>query len=87
MERILHHLFGRIAFFAVVIVMVTVLIYWVGPLLTFAGYEPFREEWVRVAAIAVIVVGYGAFELFRYWRRRKKAEAIQKGLSSAEEGA
>ena len=87
MERLLQHLFGRVAFFAVVIVMVAALIYWVGPLLSVAGYEPFREEWVRIAAIAGIVVLYGLFELWRYWRRRKKADAIQKGLSSAEEGA
>ncbi len=87
MEYLLHHLFGRVAFFAVVIVMVAALIFWVGPLLSIAGYEPFREEWVRIAVIAGIVVIYGAFELWRYLRRRKKADAIQKGLSSAEEGA
>ena len=87
MENLLSHVFGRVAFFAVVILMVAALIYWVGPLLSFAGYEPFREEWVRIAVIAGVVVIFGLFELWRYWRRRKKADAIQKGLSSAEEGA
>jgi len=87
MERLLQHVFGRVAFFAAVIVMVAALIYWVGPLISFAGYEPFQEEWVRLAVIGGVVLAYGLFEIWRAWRRRQKADAIQKGLSSAEEGA
>ena len=52
MERLLQHVFGRFGLFIVIIAMATMLIYWVGPLLSFAGYEPFREEWVRIAVIA-----------------------------------
>ncbi len=86
MEGVLRHIFGRFPLVAAAITLFGVLIWYVAPLISFAGVSPFSSEWARIAAIAVLVVVWAAYEAFRAWRAKRKEKALQEGLSAAEEG-
>jgi type VI secretion system protein ImpL len=87
MESMLQSLLGRFAIVAAAISLLAVLIWYAGPLLAIAGYSPLISEWARIGLIAFIALIFGLIALWRWWRGNRAATALQKGLTSAEEGA
>lgn len=71
-------LVGLLAFAAVV--------WFAGPLLAFGGVAPFEPIWVRLVIIGVVVLLVAGIYLWRWWRGRKAAAALEEGLVVPEEG-
>ena len=87
MDKILSTVLTRFAIAAAAIALISVVIWFAGPLLAFAGYEPLTSEWARIGLILFVIGLFGLVWLWRYLRARRASAALQKGLTSAEEGA
>ena len=58
-------------------VIALLLVTWfVGPLIAIAGWTPLGRVWVRIAVIALVVVGFAARYGLRLWRTRQRNRAL-----------
>ena len=61
------------------------LIYLAGPLIAIGSYRPFESYIVREIAIVLLVAGAASFGGFKFYRRKKNANALAAGVSAAED--
>ena len=61
------------------------LIYFAGPLIAIGNYRPFESAIVREIAIVLLVAGAASFGGFKFYRRKKSANALAAGVSAAED--
>ena len=60
--------------------MLSVLVWWVGPLLRIGAYSPLEKPGVRAAVIALLVVVVIGRYVWRHWRARKASQRLTEGL-------
>ena len=60
------------------------LIYFAGPLIAIGNYRPFESTIVREIAIVLLVAGAASFGGFKFYRRKKSANALAAGVSAAD---
>ncbi|WP_431777582.1 hypothetical protein [Ottowia caeni] len=60
--------------------MLSVLVWWVGPLLRIGAFSPLEKPGVRAAVIALLVVVVIGRYVWRHWRARKASQRLTEGL-------
>ena len=60
------------------------LIYLAGPLIAIGNYRPLESYIIREIAIVLLVAGVASFGGFKFYRRRRGANALAEGISAAE---
>ena len=61
------------------------LIYFAGPFIAIGNYRPFESYIVREIAIVLLVAGAASFGGFKFYRRKKSANALAAGVTAAED--
>lgn len=74
----------RIAAGAVGLVAFAVLVWFGGPLLAFGEMRPLDAAWARLVLILALVVPVVGYAAYQFYRRRKAAEQLEKGISEAD---
>jgi len=64
-------------------IVLSLLVWFVGPLIAIAEARPLDADWVRMVVILVILVVWGLWNLFALMRRRKRETALEEGLAEA----
>lgn len=76
MKRLLSWIFHPWLMAALGLLALSLVIWWVGPLVAVAGRAPLASELVRAVVIAVVVGGYLAVKLAAAWRTRRANSAV-----------
>lgn len=62
--------------------VLSALIWWVGPLLALGSWRPFDGVWWRVIVIVLLWLAWIGRQLWRAWRQRRANQTLLQGLSS-----
>ena len=74
----------RIILYGVGISSLASLVYLAGPLVSIGGYRPLESYIVREIAVLLLVAAAASFGGFKFYRRKKSAEALAEGVGEAE---
>jgi type VI secretion system protein ImpL len=83
MKRIAGLIFNRWVFGALGLLAIAVLIWWVGPTVSVAGFYPLEVEWTRWLLIGLVVLLALARIAWRMLKTRQAAAALASGLVQA----
>ena len=87
MNRFLIFLLGPVALPIIGLVLLGLLIWFVGPLLSWNGNHPLDGEGARLLAFGILLLLFGLVALFRMWRRRRSNARLVKGLAAGPGGS
>lgn len=73
------------AFGLIGVLVLSVLVWLLGPRVNVMGGKPFDPVWVRLAVIGAIVGIYGVVEAVKWWRKRKRNQQLVEDLAESEE--
>ena len=76
MKKLLSWIFHPWLMAALGLLALSLVVWWVGPLVAVAGRAPLESELVRAVVIAVVVGGYLAVKLAAAWRTRRANSAV-----------
>jgi type VI secretion system protein ImpL len=74
----------RIVLVGIGVTSLASLIYLAGPLIAIGNFRPLESYIIREIAIVLLVAGVASFGGFKFYRRRKGANALAEGVSAAE---
>mgnify|MGYP006268990567 CR=1 FL=1 len=63
--------------------ILSAIVWFVGPLIAIADVYPLTADWVRMVVILVILVIWGLWNLFAVMRQRKREAELEEGLAEA----
>jgi type VI secretion system protein ImpL len=59
------------------------IIWWVLPIVSVAGVQPFASVWLRLALVMFIITIFAGFQAWKYYRQRKASAALASELAKA----
>lgn len=83
LKKVFHLIVNRWTLSVLGLLILGVLIWLFGPLFAFAGRAPLAGETARVVTIAVVVVGWFAFQIVTWLRRRRRNRQMLASLAPA----
>jgi type VI secretion system protein ImpL len=87
MKKFLQVLLHPVTLTLVGLLCLSLLIWFLGPLVSWNGNHPLDGTWERLIAILVLVLLFGAVAALRAWRRRRANAALVAGLSGGKKSA
>lgn len=82
MKRWTHWLFNSTVLGALTALIVSALLWWMGPLVQIGEWQPFAQWGVRLAWVVFIWLFWGGLLGWRIWRQRKSNAALLKGITN-----
>ncbi len=82
MKRWTHWLFNSTVLGVLTALIVSILLWWIGPLVQIGKWQPFAEWAVRLAWVVLIWLFWGSLLAWRIWRQRKSNAALLKGITN-----
>lgn len=87
MKRILKSLLHPLVLTALALLMMALLVWFFGPLMSLGGWRPLEGRLARTIAIAVVVLTAVAVVLGRAWRRKRRNAQLLAGMASGPSAA
>ncbi|CAM4117556.1 type VI secretion system membrane subunit TssM [Roseateles saccharophilus] len=81
MNRIFSKLFGPVVLGTLAVLVLSALVWWVGPLIGIGDHRPLDPTWVRVLLLALLWLGWIGRLVWRAWRRKRTNAALIQGMS------
>ncbi|MEO8859746.1 MAG: type VI secretion system membrane subunit TssM [Burkholderiaceae bacterium] len=82
MKRWMNWLLSPLVLGTIGLLLLSALIWWVGPLLAIGNWRPLDGVWARVVLIALLWLAWIARQAWRAWRQRRANDALLAGISS-----
>ncbi len=82
MKSLLQGLFSRRTFGVLGLIALSLLVWFLGPLIAFGDARPFEAVWVRVLIIVLVWAVWGGLVAWRAMKRRRTNAVLLKGLSA-----
>ncbi len=80
MKKVFSWLFHRWTLSIIALVVISVLIWWLGPLVSIGNLTPLLTEWARALAIGVIVMLVALRAMYVRWKIRRASHFLTDGL-------
>lgn len=81
MNRFVSKLLSPALLGTLAVLVLSAVIWWVGPLIGIGDHRPLDPTWVRVLILALLWAGWIARLAWKAWRRRRTNAALIQGMS------
>ncbi|WP_457419487.1 type VI secretion system membrane subunit TssM [Roseateles sp. P5_E7] len=81
MNRIVSKLLSPVVLGTLAVLVLSALVWWVGPLIGIGDRRPLDPTWVRVLVLSLLWLGWIARIVWKAWRRKRTNAALIQGMS------
>jgi type VI secretion system protein ImpL len=82
MNRIVSKLFSPLVLGTLAVLVLSAVLWWVGPLIGIGASRPLAATWVRVLIVLLLWAGWIGRLIWKAWRRKRTNAALIQGMSS-----